>query len=581
MKTYFGSQSIDFRFDGSRPIVRHDSGSGGFDLVTTFTPVARWDFVTRRAFVDGETIRPGVVADSVNAIASVKFYLDGVLVDTVTSPTLNPDSGELEYWITVDTTGMSTGASNAYEGNEYVLTAEVLDTGGQTRTLSAASTGFDWDEIKFRVVSSKITYWMEPGATGGDGSELNPFGNVSEAFAAYELVAGYGTPYGERNAPLVLNLKPGTYGRSETYFVNPENAFQMRTMIEFRNPSETRDDVVLSGEIGEPNLETCFHFYNLKLDASDVKENGTETGTDTQIRAQSNAADTTKMITFYESCYLTSEKQKNVRINGVFSDEMIPILRYQNGPTTGFGINCTVYNFGAKPFSFARNCSLERILEDGFGTFCLLSTSISDLSSTLAPRGYVDDLHGDIWQDFWPESAALPKENIFLRDLTTTRCHGQGFFLSGGVSLFDGIAAIDCDFTNDYIPSVGSNGVVDQIALADDGSYDNTQIKNDFLSFNSRRPLENAVIKNCTFKAVYNWASLAQSSFDPTGMLWTDVFFVDCTTDTGDFFVINTRDGQSFASQSPDMSAPFSEWRSPIDSTTGVGAYYRTTSGVS
>lgn len=572
-----GGTDVVARLGGSSAKLQKAASVSGFDSVSGFVPIARWDFVPRQSFVDGDTIRPGVVAETVNEIASVKFYQNGSLIDTVLTASTNPDSGQSEYWTTIDTTGMSTGAPNSYEGNEYTLTAIIEDSAGQTRTLSSAS-GFDYDEIKFRVVASKITYWMEPGASGGDGSELSPFGNVTEAFAAYETLAGYGTAFGDRNAPLVLMLKPGTYTSTETKFLYPENAFNMRTAIEFRNPSATRSDVVLSGEIGEPNIKPCFRFVNLEIDASDPKGDGSEVGTDPMILGKATG-DTTDQIIFYDNCRLTCEKTKSVSVNGSVVGQAIPILRYINGSSISFGVDCEVYNFGAKPFMFARSCTLERILEDAMGSFCALSCSVTDLTSTLTPRGYVDDLHGDVWQDFHPGSVALPKENIFIRDLTCVRCHSQGLFLSGGVSVFDGLAVIDCDWTNTYVPVPGQNGVVDQVALADDGTYDNSQIKNLFLGINAREDVQNAIIRNSTFRD-NGWLSQNGGAFDSTLQLFDKVYFVDCSVIGGGFFVAATRDGQAFASQAPDMSAPFSEWRAPTDSITGSGAYYRTTTGI-
>ncbi len=98
-------------------------------------PVARWDVVPLR--VVDEPFEAGVVAHHPDGIASVAIDAPGEANDaTVTTPSLNPRTGVVEFWTTLDP------ATLPADGN-YTVTATVTSTVGTTRTLDLTLNGRD------------------------------------------------------------------------------------------------------------------------------------------------------------------------------------------------------------------------------------------------------------------------------------------------------------------------------------------------------------------------------------------------------------------------------------------------------
>ena len=102
VSTFFGGSSIK-TIGPSEPA---PPSPGDFETLIGFTPIARWDAIVGSTVVDEDVYRPGMVAYSPNGIEKVVFTCNGTDY-TVTSMATNPDTGELEYFPEIDTTGMS------------------------------------------------------------------------------------------------------------------------------------------------------------------------------------------------------------------------------------------------------------------------------------------------------------------------------------------------------------------------------------------------------------------------------------------------------------------------------------------
>ncbi|MGP1310558.1 MAG: hypothetical protein ACTS27_10210, partial [Phycisphaerales bacterium] len=96
----------------------------------TAQAIARWNAVPGQ-FVSG-LFRVGVVAHHMDGIAEVRFFRNGSPIGTATTRSVNPDTGNKEYWITINTDALAEG--------EYTLSAIVLPNEGRPRILTGECT---------------------------------------------------------------------------------------------------------------------------------------------------------------------------------------------------------------------------------------------------------------------------------------------------------------------------------------------------------------------------------------------------------------------------------------------------------
>lgn len=163
-------------------------------LQTAFTaePIALW------AFPDGmpvsKTAHLGAVAYHIKGVESVSFLLDGNPVLTVDEESVNPETGEYEFVCPVDTSTLTEGAS-------HYLTAEVTPIEGEVSLLAARRIWIDNEDDE----ASWYVDAVNGSDASGDGSELNPFATISEAFssasggdAIYLFSGDYDSGIGER-----------------------------------------------------------------------------------------------------------------------------------------------------------------------------------------------------------------------------------------------------------------------------------------------------------------------------------------------------------------------------------------------
>jgi hypothetical protein len=108
------------------------SGMVGFDA----PPIAMWDMVPFQELSGSQTMNVGVMAYHVNGIEKVSFSVDnGPWVD-VTTPTLNPQTGVVEYWAVLDASLF--GGSNELAEVRAIVTPL---TAGQTKVLQKTWSG--------------------------------------------------------------------------------------------------------------------------------------------------------------------------------------------------------------------------------------------------------------------------------------------------------------------------------------------------------------------------------------------------------------------------------------------------------
>ncbi len=128
------------------------------------TPVAQWAFPYGRD-VSG-TVRLGVVAYQQSGVTQVVFQVSGGVPAAVTKETLNPETGEMEFVLVLDTTGYADG----------------------TKTISATAWGGGWSTVLpdravwvANLTPKTVYYVATNGSDLASGTSDSPFASISNA----------------------------------------------------------------------------------------------------------------------------------------------------------------------------------------------------------------------------------------------------------------------------------------------------------------------------------------------------------------------------------------------------------------
>lgn len=460
MKIKHGANSASFRFDGSSIKVFGPTEaappSEGFATLQGFVPIARWDIWPGETVVDGSTFRPGLIAYSPNGIEKVVFTCNGTDY-TVTEMATNPDSGQLEYFPAIDTTGMS-ALTQPVE-----VTAVVHDNNGEQVAFDQPSYPFgsvnpqDTNAVRpgevsapfVCVASSPEVVWIAPtGHTPSDpnatkGSESNPYYYGGSGYSALEQLVAAKRPSADAGAqitvPLDIHMHSGTYSNLDlnldTYSVN-SNVILAKWKL--KNTGSV-GDVIINRRV-TISQRSLIEFENVTFDASDVNGNGAEI----EYNAWFYESDNTRSVVIFNQCQINGYKLETISINGsnvenwrrpVSATKLVDSVR-------PYYVNCTIEH-GRPNLYWSRGCRIERACNDATSGSFHVDLTIVDFSKTNVPWGYWSDIHGDSWQD-WREGGTF--ENVIFRGWKFYRFHGQGPFFSGGTENFKRIAIIDCDF---------------------------------------------------------------------------------------------------------------------------------------
>jgi hypothetical protein len=596
MKIKKGNFTVKPFFNGSNVKISFNNSSPGFVTLADFKPIARWDTVIGESVVDGATYRPGIVAYSPNGIEKVVFTCDSTEY-TVTEMATNPDTGELEYFPEIDTSGLSS------ESQPIQVTAVVYDNNGEQVSFDqlpkpyGTISPFDSKNDRpgevahcFVCVASApdvvyIAPWVENAATG-DGSLENPYRANTEAgqpgltSAVERIVASIEGQSTDTtiSTPLEIRMLPGTYRGYDLQNNSwPYRSHAITARWKFVNTGN-QSDVIIDRQVVLSSKAVLYEFENVTFDLSDALGNGVDgpsnlifTGT-TQLPSQ----------VVLRTCKITSYKTDTVRINGNFVDNwVVPVESRMSDDSVGLQyIDCDIQDTYSPNLGWSRQCRIERAAADLTGGAFHLSLTAVDCSKVNHPRGYADDIHQDLWQSF---NNGGTLANVILRNYNIIRFCGEGPFFSGNTALFSRVAMIDCDFglTNRepgtgetgiedgvaFVPdpartdtsNPGSNGTgfaVDQIEFGTVDQYDNSQIKDDeqrlFLAPGSSQivppsstptitlqgRLEDFYIKGCT---IFDRSLIKQrgysDAFWPTALASVRCVFEDTFNQNGELFV--------------------------------------------
>ena len=174
--------------------------------------MARWNFVPYQIL--NSSFKIGVVAFHIYGINRVEFFLDGSSTPTVvTTPTLNSESDTIEYWISVDPSGMASGL--------HTLTAIAYPNVGLPRSLSIDPITAKHGQYNMCFIADpdnaipRLEKYISPSGSDitGNGSSSNPFLSPMKAAKSIALANGGFADGGYINL-LAGNHHFGTYAFS-------------------------------------------------------------------------------------------------------------------------------------------------------------------------------------------------------------------------------------------------------------------------------------------------------------------------------------------------------------------------------
>jgi hypothetical protein len=140
--------------------------------------IARWNAIPGE-FV-GSTARVGVLAYHMNEIKEVRFFLNSAPLGVVRERSINPSTGNPEFWIAFST-------ANFADGQEINLTAIVLPNVGKPRILqgefnsSAANVGEHGLPLVVRRGAPPAVYVGYNGDDSNPGTRQAPFATIGKA----------------------------------------------------------------------------------------------------------------------------------------------------------------------------------------------------------------------------------------------------------------------------------------------------------------------------------------------------------------------------------------------------------------
>jgi hypothetical protein len=383
-----------------------DSEAAGYDA----NAIARADFVPYQTITG--TYNAGVVAFHIEGIDYVKLAVDGGPWLEVDTPTLNSDTGVVEYHVPI--------VASRFADGLHEWRAIAYPVSGVPRVISGMF--FSTNEDATLTVTSKYVATTGNDTTG-DGSDSTPYATIGKAIDVLRLA----TALEGAN----VYLKAGTHTFTGLAFPASTAANSQRWLTVRPAPGLDKDDVTLktagSNETAGALLLVRLHDLSLVYDAGG------------SIMAQNTAG----AKIWYSDCACDGLDRTSADANNSFAG---------GWPGGQYMTDCTITRVQNGPGGFAlvRNVTQTELLSDafGYGSGLVVNSSVSDLDPTdplLDPSQWA---HPDISQDLGPTS------NYIMYGVTTPTTGqeaAQGLFLSQGISpptTHTDIAIVDCDFSS-------------------------------------------------------------------------------------------------------------------------------------
>lgn len=350
-------------------------GTGAY---ATEPAIARWNVVPWQTVAG--TLKIGVVAYHLNGIDRVEFNADDGSVVTVSSASLNSDSGTTEYWTTLDAANFSDGV--------HEIRATVYPTVGVPVVLQGnigdAYTISNNDGICSLVLNTNHgatlpTHAVYVSSAGhddtGDGSSGNPLATI--VAAAVKIQDTYGSCDG---GIIYCNEATHEIGSPQWWQTTPVTTNRWLTIKPW--PGASKANVKIQGAAGEQSGLGC------KLLALDgVTQLSAFRFADIRLNA-------TKVVAFWAN---------NVAAAGTvrLSDISPWGIKANVGFNMGFATGCTVHTMddGFNAWMITRDCSTTHTVAGGYRNVGLVVNCTSD---DISAAEYVGDPalapHPDVYQ---------------------------------------------------------------------------------------------------------------------------------------------------------------------------------------
>lgn len=200
-----------------RPIIQV---ARGFDLGSPIvvrtstgpTPIARWNLPPFQRIEQGATLNVGVTAFSKGGIANVQFAIagcgyGGTSPVTVSSMTLNPQTGCYEYWTPID-------ADDFTSDGTFTVEATVTGTDGGVRDKDTSALGGaqnQLEQLSMRVDNSGTLTQNEAWVSESGSDITGTINNRNLPYATIEAaVSDINTAQGDVNGA-IIHLEEGSY----------------------------------------------------------------------------------------------------------------------------------------------------------------------------------------------------------------------------------------------------------------------------------------------------------------------------------------------------------------------------------
>ena len=352
--------------------------------------IARWDTVPYQTVTD--KLNVGVVAFHNSGIDRVAFSVNGGAWVDVREMTLNPQTGVVEYWATLDASQFSK------DGNVEVR-AIAYPKVGIARVLQGADVSSNGSNPMFLNVNkngtlpSLVRYVATTGSDStGDGSDAKPFATIARAAQDIGTDSGTGTADGG-----TIYLKSGNYQLASVGV-----ATNNRWLTIAAAPGVARGAVQITSAATAAGLNTkLVRFLNLTVHGSSTSKVLTNTiGLNGSLWVDHSdvigPGQTTAQGTYgWYAQYLTDSNISQMR-DGIAGD----ITR-----------NVKMFNIGSDAFS---------------GSYLVVNSSVVDLDRLST------SFHPDVYQ-VYPSA-----NNVILYGVdATTNVEAQGIFVGAGCTLTD------------------------------------------------------------------------------------------------------------------------------------------------
>lgn len=458
-------------------------GSGTY---STLQAIGRWNTVQWQDLTVGQHAI-GIVAFHHEGIDRVEFVANGGNVTTVSSPSLNPQTGSMEYWTYLQITDDL--------ADEIEIRARIYPTTGLTRTLAgdfetnvvsnivSGNVGIGNGEYSLicypetsQTSSRQVAYVATTGSDStGDGTEGNPYATIG--YAVWNGLGG-----GTQNVVAdkwEIRLAAGEYKWDSSSYggstpVGASTIVWGNRWLTIVGPDWSGDYTQASGrpsaiiigeetggapgQIVEQNWDRL-HFQNVGFEIPPSFYNDTS-----QTKFWQGGGD---LMIWFDRCFVNGGL--NLQAVATAGDSWMKPdnVTFESGSKVKFFTDCVSYETNSRPLSgeITRGCTLDGIYGDAFGTEGIVDNCTARRvyrTLYLEEQGDSIDLpldasgnpdvaayaHPDVTQIRLPGGTI--ENHIFQDVVATDQVQCEGIFLSGTTSLFRDCAFVRFQIDNGY-----------------------------------------------------------------------------------------------------------------------------------